>query len=126
MVSGLMRMRLTSPMMWSSLALLGGTLGCTAEKQPGAADIPVVTLDSAPIMSIGVEDGDPSELLAGANSALHLSDGSVVIANTNAHDIRVFDSTGQHVLTTGRLGSGPGEFRSFLTVYLDATESVAV
>ena len=119
-------MRLTPFMAISTLLLQGIAVGCATEEPVRVRDIPVAMLGPTPLVSIGVEDGNPAELLAGANSALYLQNGSIVIANTSTHDIRVFDSTGQHLLTTGRFGSAPGEFRGFLTVYLDSSEAVAV
>jgi hypothetical protein len=55
-----------------------------------------------------------------------LKDSSIIIANSGTHDIRLFDATGQHLLTLGRGGSGPGEFRSYLVAYFDDTGAVVV
>ena len=120
-------MRLTWNMARSSLALIGVAIaGCMSDEAPAATAIPVIALDSPPLVSIGTEDGSPAELLAGAYSALLLRDSSIVIANNGTHEIRIFDHTGQHLRTVGRVGSGPGEFRSYLVAYFDDRGAVAV
>ncbi len=72
---------------------------------------------SGPQLSVGVEDGDTVEMFSGAYTALLLADGSLAVANNGSHEIRIFDSAGQHLRTLGRGGSGPGEYRGYLTVY---------
>ncbi|MGQ0560674.1 MAG: hypothetical protein ACT443_02220, partial [Gemmatimonadota bacterium] len=38
-------------------------------------------------------------------------DGRIAVLESQAQEIRVFSPTGQHLLTHGRKGAGPGEFR---------------
>ncbi len=65
-----------------------------------------------PSVSIGEIDGAESQMLHQIGDALTLSDGRIVIANRGTDEVRVFDSTGEHVTTFGRTGEGPGEFLS--------------
>jgi hypothetical protein len=52
-----------------------------------------------------------SEITTVSNARLG-PDGHVYVADRNHVDIRVFDVAGKHMLNIGRLGAGPGEFRS--------------
>lgn len=68
------------------------------------------TVDSVPFLSIGAEDGADPYLLSSVAGALRRDDGSIVIADGAAGELRVFDSAGKFVMTKGRKGPGPAEF----------------
>lgn len=70
----------------------------------------VCSVDSAPRVSIGVEDGEAPYMLARLGGAIRLSDGRIVVVNRLTHEIRYFDSTGTWIRSSGRHGQGPGEF----------------
>lgn len=69
------------------------------------------TIAAEPTVSIGVEEGEEAYMLARLAGAARLSDGRIVIAERSTHSVRYFDATGRHLLSSGRRGDGPGEFR---------------
>ena len=76
------------------------------------ADLVYAELGEEPLLSIGLLTG-PEELLFGRiASARRDGAGNVIVADRQAHQIRVFDSEGRHLQTLGREGEGPGEFET--------------
>jgi hypothetical protein len=67
-----------------------------------------------PLLEIGMTDGPDEYLLARVSGARRLSDGSIVVANAQTADLRLFDAEGRHLRTIGRRGKGPGEFGDIL------------
>lgn len=61
-------------------------------------------------LSIGEALGSPEYMLHLASNPWRLADGRIVVANQQS-ELRFFDSTGKYLATTGRKGSGPGEFQ---------------
>jgi hypothetical protein len=74
------------------------------------------SLAPQPSVTIGVEDGDSSYLFYGVVGSQRLSDGRLAVADYGSHEIRVYDSTGQFLLSAGRQGDGPGEYR-FMSLF---------
>lgn len=81
------------------------------------------TVDSMPALVIGLLDGPQEYVLDGIAGATRLSDGSIVIGQR--HEVRYFDSAGQHIRTVGRRGQAEGEFGSVNVVRLQ-NDSVAI
>lgn len=109
------------------MALLSG---CSAEVQPRftvadsagvrvatnrALPVPEWRLDTVPSVSIGSEDS-PEHTLYKVYSARSFSDGRIVIAMALS-EIRIFDPEGNHLISIGREGDGPGEFRFLWDVH---------
>ncbi len=69
------------------------------------------TVGDAPSLDIGVMDGEAAYQLDGVRSVARLSDGRILIASSGSSDLRLFGPDGRHLLSTGREGGGPGEFR---------------
>ena len=67
-------------------------------------------LSEDPVLRIGAVEGDSSQLLYQVTDAHVLPDGRVLVANSGAAEVRVYDETGQLLRTLGRRGEGPGEF----------------
>ena len=88
-------------------------------------EIPTFTAATPPSVSIGLEDGAEAYLLSGVSNALRLSDGRIVVAACGSSDLRWYDSTGRHLRTVGREGSGPGEFRSLRRIFPAGGDSIA-
>jgi len=65
-----------------------------------------------PDIDIGGPDAAEAYALHRVTDALRTGGGLIVVANGVSTDVRVFDSRGAHVRTTGRQGGGPGEFAS--------------
>jgi hypothetical protein len=82
------------------------------------------TLPSQPVVEIGAVEGDEAYQLSNVSSALRLSDGRIVVANTGTNEVRVYDKTGRHLVTMGRKGEGPGEFAGLGRVILGAGDTL--
>ena len=67
-------------------------------------------IEPKPSLDIGSADGGEPYLFSYVETALRLGDGTIVVANAGSGELRFFDSTGRHVRSVGRKGSGPGEF----------------
>ncbi len=67
-------------------------------------------IEPEPSLDIGSADGEEPYLFSYVETALRLGDGTIVVANAGSGELRFFDSTGRHVRSVGRKGSGPGEF----------------
>ena len=68
------------------------------------------TMTLVPEVSIGALDGD-EEYLLGAVAGLDVdADGRIYVVDRQAQNVRVFSADGEHLLTIGRGGEGPGEF----------------
>jgi len=115
------------------MTLLGSiivTTGCTSDHE-AALDVDAAVRDSAGIhivengdperapewriepiavTSIGREMGDPALELHEVTGVLVLRDGSVAVANTGTHEVRVYSPDGRPRLAVGGAGKGPGEF----------------
>lgn len=106
------------------IALLAA-LGCSE----GAGEIATVTeweVGPAPVVSIGVAEGEPAYELHRASDAIALRDGRIIVANSGSSELRVFDSAGVYLKSIGRQGSGPGEFRGTITLFPHAGDSLVV
>lgn len=68
------------------------------------------TVADTPSVSIGVADGADEYVLHFVGDALRLPGGEIVVSNSGTGDLRFYDSSGRHLRTAGRRGSGPGEF----------------
>ena len=63
-------------------------------------------------MSIGELDGEEPYMLHRAGSGARLSDGRIMVGNHGSSEVRMFDSSGTHLVSWGGEGEGPGEFMS--------------
>jgi hypothetical protein len=68
-------------------------------------------VSEAPLVQIGVREGDPAYQFQRVWEVKRLSDGRFIVADEMAKELRLFDPSGQHLMTVGRDGEGPGEFR---------------
>ncbi len=57
------------------------------------------TLGTAPALSLGTVDGDPAHELFGVEDALRLDDGTILVANGGASEVRLFRRDGAHLAT---------------------------
>jgi hypothetical protein len=69
------------------------------------------TVWTEPILEIGVAEGPVEYQFSRIEGALQTPDGHVVVADGGSSEIRFFDSAGLHLLTIGRRGDAPGEYR---------------
>ncbi len=84
------------------------------------------TVDTAPLLTIGQEDGEEPYLFDRLAGALRLDDGSIVAADGATRQLRHFDANGTFIATAGRKGPGPGEFRSLQRIARCGTDAIWV
>lgn len=65
-----------------------------------------------PTLSIGELEGEEPYMLHEVFNAARLSDGRIVVANRGSSEVRMFDASGDHLVSWGGSGEGPGEFLS--------------
>jgi hypothetical protein len=70
-----------------------------------------------PEVHIGVSDGPPEYQFIEVSSAVRQSDGRIVVADVGTAEVRVYAANGEHLLTGGARGSGPGEFQELTSLY---------
>jgi hypothetical protein len=80
----------------------------------------------SPSVDIGGVAGDAAYDLDGVAGVLLLAAGRVAVANGGSNEIRVYDASGAHLTTSGRRGSGPGEFQGIAGFWLLAGDSLLV
>lgn len=110
------------------LAALVGTACDSAARTPGtgtdSTGVRVVTsdpmsseaicrADAEPMLTIGEQAGDDENLWFSTIRGVGLlSDGSIAVIDRSSEEVRVFGPDGGHLVSMGRSGDGPGEFRS--------------
>jgi hypothetical protein len=77
-------------------------------------------------LDIGILEGDPAYEFFRIAGARRLTDGRVVVADAGAFEIRYYDSGGNHLLSTGREGGGPGEFGGILSMTSTSEDTLLV
>lgn len=75
---------------------------------------PEWSVNPRPIVSIGDVEGAGDTHLHRVTGAARLADGRIVIAHAGSQELRYHSSSGDFLYSTGRAGSGPGEFRSLM------------
>lgn len=83
-------------------------------------------LDPEPTLTLTSDRLPEGHELNGIYSALELPDGSLLIANSGAHELLLVDSLGQYLRTIGRSGQGPGEYSDNLQLFHGAGDTVVV
>ena len=74
-------------------------------------------LSSEPEAIIGhIADQDVAHQFTQIRSAVRLSDGRIVVGDWGTREARYFDRAGDHLLTVGGSGTGPGEIRNLYNV----------
>ena len=83
-------------------------------------------LGDQPTLRIGVLEGDPAYEFYEIAGAWRLSDGRIAIAESGASEIRLYDSQGRHLSSTGKEGQGPGEFGSITSLSATPLDTMVV
>jgi len=68
------------------------------------------TIGAEPLLRLGVVEGDPALQFEGVTGLARLDDGTVIVADGGAQEVRFFDSMGSPLTVIGGKGEGPGEF----------------
>ena len=84
------------------------------------------TVADTPTVDIGGAAGDANYDFGRVAGAARLSGGIIVVANGETNDIRLYDAAGKHLVTTGRRGSGPGEYQTLTGMWVGPGDSILV
>lgn len=84
------------------------------------------TIDSAPSLTIGVEEGDPQREFFRLIDVHRLSDGRFAALNAGTSELRYFSPEGAYLCTSGGEGAGPGEFEQMSWMQLLDGDSLLV
>lgn len=90
----------------------------------GGDAAPDFALPDTARVEIGVSDGPEELQLFRVRGGVRLSDGRIAILNAGSHQIRVYGPNGQHLVSVGRRGEGPGEFMSPMRLWRTVGDSV--
>lgn len=89
------------------------------------ADVSVLPFPGSFSRQIGVAEGNPQEEFGLVAGATRLGDGTIVVADAMASQIRAFGPNGSVLWTAGSDGAGPGDFRNIGFVQ-EHRDSIAV
>ena len=81
------------------------------ESARSSADDSGWKLSDEPVLQLGVVDGDSTQLFSDIGSVACLSDGRIVVTDGDSRDVRYFSADGHHLVSVGRRGQGPEEYR---------------
>lgn len=109
----------------TSAVMVRDSAGIAIVENPAeAGDSLAWRIASLPELDVG-GGATPSDQLFQALSATRLPDGRVVVANAGTHELRFYAPDGRHLLSAGREGDGPGEFRHLGWVGLLSGDTLA-
>lgn len=100
-----------------ALPLLTACGGGEPSGATGLDALPTFTVAAEPEVTVGVVKGEAPYLLGGVADALRLDDGTLVVADCAAGELRSYDARGRFLRSVGRLGEGPGEFTFLRRVF---------
>ena len=84
------------------------------------------TLSPTPSLQIGRPEGTPEYQFYRVAGALRLADGSIVVADAESAEIRLFDGSGKFLKSTGGRGEAPGEYRQITAMGRGPADSIWV
>lgn len=81
-----------------------------------------------PELVIGVAEGAKEYQFYRVFDVIQLQNDKIIVSNSGTHQLRVFNSEGDHIKSFGRKGKGPGEFGewSSMRIYRIGPDSIAV
>jgi len=111
----------------SQNGIVRDSAGVLIAENPSDAAGNAWALPSPPVLEIGRSEGDGpgSDLFGAIANVTRLSNGYIAVADRHAQEVRVFDDEGDHVLTFGRPGEGPGEFTALWSIAELAGDTIA-
>ena len=99
------------------LAALLGAVGCAdAERAEDGQQSGEWVVAPEPLISVGGADEREDYQLFRVAGATRLSDGRFVVANGGSSELRYYSPEGQHLLSVGGEGDGPGELRGIMEI----------
>lgn len=100
------------------------TQACSGQAVPSTSTSDPRTLEplalGTPVRTLGTLTGEGPEVFERIVALRRLADGSIVVADQGASEIRVFAAAGRFVRALGRQGNGPGEFMSLSDIFIHA------
>ena len=78
------------------------------------------------LVDIGGQGADTSSDMDRVAGPVRLSDGRIAFANGGTNELRIFDATGKHLASSGRAGSGPGEYQMPMGIWVGQGDSLMV
>jgi hypothetical protein len=84
------------------------------------------SLSEEPIIEIGTLEGPDETSFSRVAGILLRQDGTVVVADRGASELRFFDEAGTFLRRVGRPGDGPGEFGAIESLHRYRGDSIAV
>lgn len=75
------------------------------------------TVDPEPILDLAESGEGDAHAFFGVQDAIRLADGTIVVADGRAGEVRYFDAAGEFIRATGRRGAGPGEFQGLASIH---------
>jgi hypothetical protein len=84
------------------------------------------TVVDSPLVDISGKGGDSGYEVDQVRGPVRLADGRIAIANASTNDIRIYDSQGKHLHTSGRAGSGPGEYSMIAGIWRGPGDSLVI
>ena len=94
-----------------SLQGCGGEAGEAAGAAGEGAASSLWSLSPAPVVEIGVVEGETGYQLHQVRGASRLGDGRIVVLDGGSQELRFFSAEGRLLSVSGGRGDGPGEFR---------------
>jgi hypothetical protein len=82
-------------------------------------------LSATPAVVIGTSD-NPDATFASATAAVRLDDGSIVVADGQRSELRLFNASGAFVRKIGHEGEGPGDFRQLTAIFALPGDTILV
>jgi hypothetical protein len=83
-------------------------------------------VELVPEVEIASGFAEPDHYLFGAQYAVRLSDGGIVVGNRGTAELFFFDSRGRFLRVTGRQGDGPGEFQRLFGLFRCQNDTLVV
>ncbi len=80
----------------------------------------------SPLVDIGGSGADPGSDIDRVAGPVRLADGRIAIANGGTNELRIYDATGKHLVSSGRAGSGPGEYQMPAGIWVGPGDSLLV
>jgi hypothetical protein len=97
------------------------------ENRHTPSDLPTfATVDSEPLLELGVMAGDPHQEFGSVPFAARLGKDRILVADGQARELRIFDLGKTHLATVGGRGEGPGEFQAFGALAVTPGDSIRV
>jgi len=103
--------------------------GVTIIQNPGVPffhEEPARTFELVEKLSIGRDGGDHNYIFYRAWDIDADSHGNIYVMDNGNYRIQKFDSTGNYLLTIGRKGEGPGEFKDLREIAIDSKDNLIV